>query len=207
MVLLLLLLFYLFIYLFFFFWWGGGGLHHSCYKLVLHSVGSLGCILPPLGYITLLIICAVSSTTFFCNSPGATSAPNSSRFLFRDFGIVPNAQWLWRLFPRTYPIVSRAQYAGIGICLSFFHFFFFFFFFFLLLSPKVPQHLWVILYCLSCRLKSSLVDVLISPYMFWYYSSRAAFHSYCQSLAVVDVHATYYCKAVGVSCTDSSAQL
>ena len=40
---------------------------------------------------TCLVICAVSSTTLFCNSPGATSAPNSSRFLFRNLGIVPNA--------------------------------------------------------------------------------------------------------------------
>ena len=46
-------------------------LHHSCYKLVLYSVGSPGCLLPPLESITLLIICAVSSTTLFCNSPGA----------------------------------------------------------------------------------------------------------------------------------------
>ena len=66
-------------------------LHHSYYKLVLYSVGSPGCVLPPQESINLLIICAVSSTTLFCNSPGATSAPNSSRFLSRDLGIVPNA--------------------------------------------------------------------------------------------------------------------
>ena len=54
------------------------------------SVDSPGCVLPLQESITLLIMCAVSSTTLFCNSPGATSAPKFSRFLFRDMGIVPN---------------------------------------------------------------------------------------------------------------------
>ena len=52
--------------------------------------------------------------------------------------------------------------------------------------------------CLSCRLESSLADALVSPCLFWYYNPRAVLHSHSQSLAVVDVHTTHYCKSFGI---------
>ena len=81
-------------------------------------MGSPGCVLLPLESITLLIICAVSST-LFCNSNRATSAPNSSKFLFSDLGIVPftrhpsenKLNWIpdsAPTTPRNYGIVNSA---------------------------------------------------------------------------------------------------
>ena len=145
-------------------------------------------------------MCAVSSTTLICNSPRATSSPNSSRFLFRDLGIVPNALMIigtisTGLSHSLLSSIRMSWYLSLLSC-SFCSA--------LESQDNATSMSDTLLIVLSTKVKS---DGCAGITLSWYYSPRTTLHSHFQSLAVDDVHTTYYCKAFGICCTDSSAQL